>query len=309
MLLRKLDLNLLTVMDALLAERSATAAAQRLGVSQPTVSAALARLREMFQDELFIKRPHGMEPTPRALELQQPIAEVMQTVRDNILSRSVFAPQTSDRTFVLITGELGQVVFLHRIVGRLRAAAPRANIRVLGCAAADRQQALADGRADLAVGYFPQFSGPDLYQQLLYASHPMVCIARTGHPALADGHLTLETFIRLEHAVVGTEGNHPQLYEPVLRQMGIQRRVVVELANFSGTPTLIAQSDLIAIVPATLAQVYCEGGRLRAYPSPVALPNCEVKQFWHRRVHHDPAVTWLRQLVAADLHGAAATAP
>ncbi|HSI57626.1 MAG TPA: LysR family transcriptional regulator [Ideonella sp.] len=301
--LRHLDLNLLVVLDALLTEHGATAAAQRLGVSQSTVSSALAKLRELFQDELFVKRPHGMEPTPRALELQGPVQGLMRTIREDILSRSGFDPAAAERSFVLVTGELGQLVFLHRILARIRAAAPRANVRVLACAAADRQAVLEEGRADLAVGYFPQFSGADLYQQLLYFSHPMVCIARTGHPALLDGQLTAEKFARLEHAVVGTEGNHPQIYEPVLKQLGIQRRVVVELPGFAGTSALIAGSDLIAIVPAALAQIYAQDRQIQTYPSPIAFPNCDVKQFWHRRVHHDPAVAWLRALIAEEFHG------
>jgi DNA-binding transcriptional LysR family regulator len=301
--LRHVDLNLLVVLDALLSEHGATAAAQRLGINQSSVSTALGRLRELFNDELFVKRPHGMEPTQRALDLQEPLKSLMRSLRDDILSQSTFDPARSDRTFVLVTGELGQLVFLHRILARIREAAPKVNVRVLPVASADRQEALEKGLADLAVGYFPAFSGSDLYQQLLYMSQPMVCVARAGHPALLDGQLTAEKFARLEHAVVGTEGHHPQIYEPVLKRHGIERRIVVDLPGFAGTSALISGSDLIAIVPAALAQIYCADRKLVAYPSPFELPSCDVKQFWHRKAHADPAVSWLRALIADEFHG------
>lgn len=301
MKLYDLDLNLLRVLDALLAERNVTHAAQRLGLSQSTVSAALVKLRLLFDDELFIKRPHGVEATPRALALQAPLAEVMAAIRDTILSRAAFDPATQQRTFLLLFGELGQMLFAPRLLSVLRRVAPGVQLRVMAGAASQRLALFERGEVELAVGYFPEFSDSTLYQQRLYAAQPLVCVARADHPALADGALTQAVFAQLDHAVVGTEGGYPQLYEPVLRHLGIRHRVAIELSSLAAAAPVLADSDLIAVVPEGLARLMCHDGRFRMHPAPVRFPDCEVRQFWHRRLHHDPGLVWLRQLVATEL--------
>lgn len=297
--LRDIDLNLLLVLDTLLAERSVTRTARRLGVSQSTVSAGLAKLRTLFNDDLFLKLPHGVEPTPRALSLQEPLAHVMSAIQETIFSRTRFDPRSSTRTFSLVLGEMGQMLFAPRLLALLREAAPGVNLRIIAGAASQRIHLFESGEAELGVGYFPEFADTALFQQKLYAAQPFVCLARADHPALQDQPLTLELFASLQHAVVGTEGGYPQLYEPVLRHLGIQRRVAIELSTLASTPHVLARSDLIAVVPQGLANLFCGDGTLRAHASPVPFPLCEVRQFWHRRLHHEPALVWLRQLIAA----------
>ncbi|HKB53760.1 MAG TPA: LysR family transcriptional regulator, partial [Ramlibacter sp.] len=165
--LRKFDLNLLLVLDALLRDRSVTLAAQRLGLTQPTVSAALNRLRAAFQDDLFVKTSRGVEPTQLARELENVVAETLETVQSGILNRTAFEAATTERTFVVIVGELGQMVFVDRMLMRFRQVAPRAKIRFVFPDAHERLALLKDGRADLAMGYFPQFARTNLFQQLL----------------------------------------------------------------------------------------------------------------------------------------------
>ena len=303
--LRGIDLNLLLVLDVLLAERNVTHAAQRLGVSQSTVSAALARLRALFNDELFLKRPHGVEPTPRALALREPLATAMAAIHDGVLSQTHFDPATSRRTFTLVLGEMGQMLFAPRLLDVVRTEAPHVNLRVVCGTAATRLGLLDSGEAELAVGYFPEFAQSALFQQKLYAAQPFVCLARSDHPSLQDQPLTLALFSQLDHAIVGTEGGYPQLYEPVLRSLGIERRVVMELPGLAATQHLLARSDLIAVVSEQLAVLFCRDGTLRAHPTPVPFPTCEIRQFWHRRLHHDPALIWMRQCVAAQFQAGA----
>jgi DNA-binding transcriptional LysR family regulator len=299
--LRKFDLNLLLVLDALLRDRSVTLAAQRLGISQPTVSAALNRLRTVFQDELFVKTSRGVEPTQLARELENVVGEILETIHSGVLNRTTFQPETTERTFVVIAGELGQSVFVDRVLLKFMQAAPRARIRFIFPDANERVAALEDGRADLAMGYFPQFARANLFQQLLY-SRPLVCVARTGHPALSDGALTTEKFVKLDHVVVAMLSNLNEVVESELRRQGITRRVAVELGHASGAGYLLANSDLIAVVPELLAAIYCRSGDLQKWPVPLFLPRYDVKQYWHRTVNKDPAVCWLRNLLAAEYH-------
>lgn len=298
--LRHFDLNLLRVLDALLKARHVTQAAQRLGLSQPAVSAALGRLREAFGDELFVKRAHGMEPTPRALELEAPLALVLATIRERLLDAPGFDPTASARAFTLIVGEVGQAVFAPRLLARVRERAPRATVRFLYPEPASRLPQLEDGRADLAIGPFPQWSDSDaLFQQKLY-ERPMVGVVRAGHPALADGPMTPERFAALDHAVVGARSDFDRLIEPTLQRLKLTRRIVAELGHVAGAPQVLAALDLVAIVPATLAEAWQREAGLQIFDLPFELPPHEVKQFWHRTRHRDPAVTWLRELVAHE---------
>ena len=298
--LRHFDLNLLRVLDALLKERHVTQAAQRLGLSQPAVSAALGRLREAFGDELFVKRAQGMEPTPRALELEAPLALVLATIRERLLDAPGFDPATSIRAFTLIVGEVGQAVFAPRLLARLHKRAPASTVRFVYPEADSRLPMLQDGRADLAIGPFPQWGDSDvLFQQKLYA-RPMVGVARADHPALAAGPITLERFAALDHAVVGARSDFDRLVEPALQRLKLTRRIVAELGHVAGAPQALAALDLVAIVPATLAEAWHRQAGLQAFTLPFELPLHEVKQFWHRTRHRDPAVTWLRELVAHE---------
>jgi DNA-binding transcriptional LysR family regulator len=302
--LHHLDLQQLLVLDALLQERNVSAAAQRLGLAQSTVSTALARLRTTLGDELFVKHALGVEPTARALALRQPLAQVLALLQDQILTAPAFDPPTSRRTFVLVFGELGQMVFVPRLLAHLRGQAPGVDLRVLGGSAEHRQALLESGQADLAVGLFPEFGGASMFQQKLYAARPLVVLMRQDHPAAAAGALTLEAFARLDHAVVGTDIGYQALCEAALKQRGIERRIVVELSSLSAAPHVLAGTDLVAVVPATVADLFCRQPGLRHCALPLELPQWEVRQFWHRRRHHDPGLVWLRQQIAAQFQPA-----
>lgn len=305
--LRKFDLNLLLVLDALSRERSVTLAAQRLGISQSTASAALNRLRAAFQDDLFVKTARGVEPTQLARELEGTVAEILETVHSGVLNRTAFDPATTDRTFVVIAGELGQMVFVDRLLSRLRELAPRARIRFIFPDAQERTGALEDGRADLAMGYFPQFARATLFQQLLY-SRSFVLVARADHPTLRDQELTREKFAQLRHVVVAMLSNLDETIESELRRQGIARDVAVELGHAAGAGRVLTSSDLISVLPDSLAGIYCRSGELRKWPLPFSLPRYKVKQYWHRRANDDPGVAWLRKLIAAEFQ-ANAVAP
>ena len=298
--LRTFDLNLLRVFDALSRERSVTLAAQRLGISQPTVSASLNRLRGVLQDDLFVKTSKGVEPTPLARELDDVVAEILATVQGAVLNHANFKAATTERSFVVIAGQFGQLVLVDRVLMKFRALAPKARMRFIHPDENERAAVLEDGRADLAMGYFPQFARGNLFQQRLYA-RPFVCVARVGHPALADGVPSADAFGRLEHVVVAALSKFDEIIDAGFRRQAMPRRVGVELAYSAGAGHVLANSDLIAVVPEVLAGIYCRSGRLQQWPVPFHLPPYEVKQYWHRTVNKDPAVSWLRALIASEL--------
>jgi DNA-binding transcriptional LysR family regulator len=300
------DLNLLVVMDALLKHRSVTQAARRLGISQPTASAALTRLREQFADELFVRQGRLLAPTPRALVLGEAIAQVLDAVQEQVFQHTGFDAASSTRTFTVLCGELGQAVFVPRLLQRLRSRAPRCALRVVYPDPASHPAVLEDDLADIALGFLPGLGGANLFQQLLYAK-PLVCVGRQGHPALQDGGLSTAAFQAADHARVAMLSHLDGSVEPLLAAVGVRRRVVLELAHISGVPQVLMASDLLAIVPEVMAADWARLWPVRPVPMPVPVPPYAVRLYWHRKVHNDPAVRWLRAQVA-DEFGAEARA-
>lgn len=282
----------------MLAEGSATGAAKVLGVSQPTISATLAKLRVTLGDELFVRTTQGLEPTSRALDLGVPIRKILDILDEEVLGAIQFQPETSRRAFTLSVGELGHMQLVRRFLPGLMAAAPNIQIHLRTTTPDHRREDLVKGHADLAIGHFPYFDGFDIFQQSLQASHRFVGIARSGHPILQGEGPTLARFQALEHAVVGQD--YPPIYDTVLKELGVKRQIKAVLSIMAGAHTLIETSNLVAIVPEALARMYAEQASVASFSLPFELPPLEVKMFWHRRSAHDPGIQWLRSMVAKD---------
>lgn len=294
---RRLDLNLLLVLDVLFVEGSVSETAKRLGTSQPTVSSALGKLRQFFGDELFIRGDGRMRPTPRAEALRDPIRKMVATLRDEILQAPVFDPTTSTLTFTIAMSDIGELVFLPRILKSFARDAPRVQIRVISMKFDELETAMADGLVDLALGYFPDFTGSAFYEQKLF-DHPFVCIVRSDHPR-AEQDLTLERFLSLDHAVVAQEGRSQEIFENRMRELGLERRIILRSQHFMSVPLLVANSDLITTVPRAVGRAYARMADIKLLAPPLEIPPIVLKQFWHKRVHVDPAVTWLRKTVSS----------
>lgn len=292
--LRGIDLNLLVVLDALADQRSVTRAAEALGLSQPATSAALARLRKLFDDPLFVKAGPEMRPTPRAAQLVAPVRQVLATVRGEILQARAFDAATAERSFTVITPDIGEVNFLPRLLAHLEHAAPGCDLRALSMPRHAAAEALESGRAELAVGYFPDLHKAGFFQQRLFRNEH-VCIVRRGHPAIG-ATMTLKQFLAAGHAVVRPDGRE-HVFEQFLQAKGLQRRVRLEVAHFMSLLPIVSGSDLVATVPRDLAEVCARHGDIRLVETPMKSPVIEVHQFWHRRYHKDAAVEWLRGVV------------
>ena len=178
---REIDLNLLLILDALYDTGSTTLVAERLKVSQPTVSFSLGKLRDVFGDELFVRHGASMQPTPLAQSIREPVRRVVETVRFDILRERAFDPVSAERTFSLSASDIGELVFLPRLLEQLTVSAPKLNLRSLTMPPAELREAMTTGGVDLAIGYFPDLTGAGFFQQKLF-EHAFTCLVRADHP-------------------------------------------------------------------------------------------------------------------------------
>jgi DNA-binding transcriptional LysR family regulator len=293
---RSLDLNLLVVFDALFEEKSVTAVAKRLQMSQPAVSFALKKLRKSLGDELFIRAHNQMQPTPRAIYLHGHVRQVIATIEQDIFQPTTFDPRSARRTFSLSLSDIGELVFLPPLLERLRGEAPLTDIRCLSMPPERLAQAMESGEIDLAIGYFPDVQGTGFYQQRLFG-HPFVCLLRSNHPTIGDA-ISLEQFLEAEHAVVAQPGRSQEVFEKLMSGSGLQRRIRLRSPHYTSLPWIIANSDLITIVPRAVGALCERLSGLKMIPAPLEIPSIDLKQFWHRRQHAEPATQWLRSVVA-----------
>lgn len=290
-----LDLNLLPVFDALIRIGNVSRAAEELNMSQSAVSHALKRLRAFFGDPLFLKTGSGMQPTPRALELRQPILNVMGTVRGELLVREGFDPTAARRTFTLCLTDMGELIFLPRLISRLREAAPGCTLRTLQLPLDRVPDALESGEADLALGSL-HVVPEGLYQQQLF-TRSFVTIVNRRNRAIGDV-LSRAQFFALEHIVVSMSGRIEDAYDAVIDELAGPRRIYLTTPHFLTVPMIIEQNpELIATVPRELATKFAGYKSIRMVDTPVAVPPFAIRQHWHPRFQHDAANTWLRRLV------------
>lgn len=291
---RSLDFRLLKILDAVYATGSLTQAAQRVGLSQPTLSLALGKLRAYFKDPLFVRASNRMAPTPFADTLIRSVREALQLLDSALGTRPVFTPGNSDRTFRICMTDISQDVMLPALLNRLRETAPSVRIEVINISDLTPKM-LENGEADLAIGFIPQLDA-GYYQQKLFWQN-FVCLARVDHPRIRT-RLTLRQYREELHVQVVTPGTGHTIVDKLVEQAGIERRVAVRVPNFLGVAAIIANTDLIAVVPRGLGESFAQRHRLRVLPVPLKIPNYAVKQHWHERYHQDPANQWLRALVA-----------
>jgi len=294
--IRRIDLNLLLVLEALLTHQSVTRAAHVLGMSQPAVSAALARLREQFGDPLFVRTGSGMKPTPRALRLAAPLRKALGILGSDVLREPEFAPLASSRVFTINTPDIGEMVFLPRLLAHLAVHAPGVALRSVAVSASDAEGALESGEVDLSVGYFPDLSKDTHYRQRLFR-HSFVCIVRADHPAVQGDALSMEQFLAMPHAVVQAGGRSQEPFELEMARRHLKRRVMLRTSHFMSLPMIIAQSDLLATVPRAVGESFSRLSNIRVVGLPFEVPAYDLRQYWHKRFHEDPGNRWLRGVV------------
>lgn len=291
------DLNLLVVLDALLAEKHVTRAAGRIGLSQSATSHALARLRDLLDDPLLVRGPQGgLVATARAEALQPALRRALDGLRDVLRGTPSFDPGTARRSFRIGMGDYQELVLLPRLVAQLAKDAPGVDLWVVPLPA-DPAAALAAGELDLAIGVWSGVGWPTGIYQRALLDEDFHCVVRAGHPATKQ-RLTLVRFCELDHLLIAPRGTPGSRVDDVLASLGRTRRVVVRVPHFLIAPHVIASSDLVATIATRLARIYAEPLGLALLPTPFEMPGFTVSTAWHERAHADPGHKWLREQLA-----------
>jgi DNA-binding transcriptional LysR family regulator len=307
---RTLDLNLLRVFDEVMAERSLTRAARNLSLTQPAVSNALRRLRETLGDELVQRSGQGMAPTPRALAIWPSVREALRQLQESLVP-SEFVPGTANTTFVLAMADATAAEVMPGLVETLDQEAPGVSIRVVPLTTRDPRRLLDEETCDLAVGYFPSLladltaseqSGEPLpfSHQRLYDGE-YVCVMRKDHP-LATGPFTLNKFCAARHMLVSFSGRPYGFIDESLATLGRKRHVVLTVNQFFTAGRVVANSNLLTVLPRHFVRVTGIAEQLVLRPLPFDVAPVHVDAVWHRRSQQRSAHLWLRQAVvrAAD---------
>ncbi len=305
---RTLDLNLLRVFDQVMAERNLTRAARNLAMTQPAVSNALSRLRDLLGDRLVVRSGYGVEPTPRALALWPTVSDALRRL-EAALAPGEFVPAQADTSFVLAMADATAATVMPGLVEIIEREAPRVSIRVLPLTTRDPRRLLDERQMDLAVGYFPAVLA-DLTAQAQAGALPgfehsrlydgdYVCVMRKDH-ALAAGALTLDAFCQAHHLLVSFSGRPFGFIDEALAGMGRERRIVLTVNQFFTAGQVVASSDLLTVLPRHFVDVaVAHAGALAMRELPFPVPPVHVDLLWHRRDSHLSAHAWLRGAVAA----------
>ena len=288
--IRKIDLNLLAVLEALLDERNVTRAAARLGYTQPTISGMLARLRDLFGDPLFTRTQRGMLPTPRAEALAAPLKQLLADSR-RLVAREAFEPASAEMTYAVSTNDYMQHALLVPFVKLLRREASRIRLAVAPAIIEGLGDALARGRIDLALTV-PEFAMSDLPSHFLYRERYAVAV-RPQHPLARRGAMTIDSFCSYDHILVSpTGGSFEGPTDKALARLGRRRIVRYSVPSFLFMLELLLTDDLVALVPSRLLRDNKK--RLAVLKPPIDVPGFDVIAVWHQRVNKDVAHRWLR---------------
>jgi DNA-binding transcriptional LysR family regulator len=302
---RQVSIQLLVCLDALITERSVTRAAQRVGVSQPSMSNTLSRLRRLTRDALLVRTSRGMELTPRAQELKDALRRGLSALEEVFAEPGPFDPAGATGRVVVAAADFVGMMLLPRVMQAVGAAAPALQIDLRLPDPARVSQWLADGECDLAVGYLPQLS-PELRVSTLF-TEPLVCLVSAGH-ATIRGSISLDEYVRARHVVFGSPFSSTSTLETAidasLAQVGLRRINGMQVASIVVGPYIVAQTDLVATLPRRLATHYAGFLPLAVLPAPIPLAEVAISMSWHDRTHRLGLHDWFRGVLrdaAAEL--------
>jgi DNA-binding transcriptional LysR family regulator len=291
------DLNLLPIVVALYDELNVSRAARQLGMSQPAVSKALRRLRETFDDPLFVRGPSGIVPTPRAHGIVRAARPHLRHLQDDLLKEEQFDPATSSRPIVLGLSEIAEMAFLPSILEHLRVHAPKSPVSTVTVRDEQLADGLEKGDVDVAAGYFPALAHRNFRQRRL-SKHGFACLMRAGHP-LWRKRLTVAAYTAAEHIVVRRHGRSQDLLERFIERRKIRRKVAMYTSNVLSVPFIVMDTQLVATLPYAVVTRFASITSRVAAALPPFDVTYDLKLHWHRRFDNEPRSTWLRDQLAA----------
>ena len=292
--LRRFDLNLLVAFDILVSERSVTAAARRMGIGQPAMSNALARLRDMFGDPLLIRTASGLQPTSRALDLVAPVSRILAELREEVFSTRAFDPLTAQRTFRIGMSDQVEAAIMQDVLHTSQRNAPGVRLLARSVEMNSGADLLSSGAIDLAIGYFPEVES-GLEAATLYRE-AFVCVFDAKACGLAPP-LSLDDYAALPHVLVSLRGEPFGHVDELLQAAGRSRTVIYTTPHFLAVPFLLHGFRAVAALPRRLAENCADAAGLATCPLPVPSDGYDIRMAWHRRTNADPAQVWLRDLV------------
>ena len=287
------DLNLLVVFDAVMRERSVTRAAQQVGLSQPAVSHALARLRHMLKDDLLVRTPAGMAPTPRAEQLAGPVRHALGEMQ-LALEPEAFVPAQAERCFALAVDNCAAIVVAPALVGAVAAGAPGVRLDLRPSGTLDVEDLIDRGELDLAIG--PLTADRERFVASQLFDDAFVAVLRHRHPGTRRS-LTAEALARLPELEISSSGDDTGFLDRWLAEQGLARRIA-HRAPYLSAARLLAETDLVAIMRRRVAVVLVANRDLRTVELPGRSPTVATAMLWHRRLDAHPAHRWLRGLIA-----------
>jgi DNA-binding transcriptional LysR family regulator len=299
--LNALDLNLVRVLDALLRERSVTRAGERIGLSQPAVSAALNRLRHALNDQLFVRRGNEMLPTPRAESLAEPVRAALREIDRVFQSTKKFAPAELERTFTLMGADFFSMLLMPALAAHIAGLAPGVSLRFLDSARGDVLRLLQEDEVDAALER--PLEVPDWVSSVLLFHSPFAIIAAKNNAAIGraaikpDAVLPIELFCELPHAIRSIDGSLSGSTDEALRKIGRTRRVTLALPHFHAVALAVASGNCLAAVPRQFARAAAKNLPIAVYQPPLAIPVPEIRLYWHARHDEEPPHRWIRSQI------------
>lgn len=292
----RLDLNLLITLDVLLAERNVTRAAERLNLSQPSVSVQLAKLRDTLGDPLLLPGPRGMRPTARAEALREPLREALKALQQAVSPQRPFDPAQASDTWRIAAFDYAEATIVLPLLRDLRTEAPGTRLAIVQAVPSLLARQAEHGEIDLAF-HTTEGAPQGLHRRPLFTER-YVLAGRAGHPGLKRKP-TLAQFCRLEHVIVSPDGGG--FYGPtdeVLAARGLSRRVALSVPHFLFVLSVLGSTDLVAMLPSRLVR---NAAGIRVVDAPIEIPGYEMSMLWHERVHRDPGHRWLRDTIVASV--------
>lgn len=294
------DLNLIRILDALMTEGSTVKAADKLGLSQPAVSAALGRLRHALDDPLFVRRGQGLEPTDYARAIALPLRETLERMQKALEGQKIFDPATADVTFKVSGSDFFAEMLMPPLAVLIGKTAPNVRVQLVDLVPDSYVETLDQYKVDLAL--IPSMAFPDWVEHRPVFHSDFVVIARSDHPRLTrlatDETMPIDLFCDLGHVLFSPEGNLAAMGDAALAAVGRQRRVVMTMPVFSGVYRAVSESDLIALIPEQLARKIAPKVGLTIYKPPMPITPALIEMIWHRRSTMNPAHSWLRDRIA-----------